>query len=168
MNRIRPLPNRQRIAQVVDYDPPSGIFTWQATLSNRAQSGKVAGSLDHQGYVVIRIDGVLYRAHRLAWLIMTGASPTELIDHRNGNRADNRWDNLREASHTDNMCNSKVRSHNRSGVKGVRRLKSGRWNVRIRVDKREYGLGTFDTAEEAHAVYAKAAEDMHGEFARIA
>jgi len=130
-------------------------------------AGSVAGSCDGHGHILIRIDGFIYRAHRLAWLIMTGSSPKILIDHINGDPSDNRWSNLRLATKSENGCNSKVRSHNRSGIKGVRRLKSGKWNARIVLSGVETNIGSFLTIEEARAAYAEKAASLHGQFARL-
>src|SRR5438045_2733801 len=81
-------------------------------------------------YVFIRVDRRCYRAHRLAWLYMTGEMPIE-VDHLNLNRADNRWQNLRVATRVQNAANSPARRPSITGIKGVRRLKSGRWYARI-------------------------------------
>src|SRR6516162_1885974 len=98
---------------------------------------------------------------RLAVLWMTGRWPRKLVDHRNCIKSDDHWDNLRDATHSQNGANS----HARKGCKGVIRTR-GKYEARIKVNYRNIYLGRFDSAERAHAVYAAAAEKHFGEFAR--
>lgn len=88
------------LAEWLSYDPVTGQFTWVQCASNRAPVGSVARCVDGKGYICIRLHGQLYRAHRLAWLAMTGTWPPDLIDHENRVPADNRWENLRLATGT--------------------------------------------------------------------
>ena len=111
------------------------------------------------------VDRIVYRAHRLIWLMYHGQWPPQEIDHINGDRADNRIVNLRLATASQNRANSKVYKTNRCGFKGVARTPYGRWVARIHFEKTKY-LGTFDTPEEAHAAYVRAAQAAHGIFAR--
>ena len=87
------------------YDPFTGIFTRRISNCNKVKIGDTAGSMDGNGYILININGKSYRAHRLAWLYMTEKMPEELIDHKNGVRHDNRFCNLREATHNQNLQN---------------------------------------------------------------
>jgi citrate synthase len=89
----------EELRRVLHYDPDTGIFTWKVTLSNRNPAGKKAGCIDHYGYIMMSIHGKRYKAHRLAWLYMTGAWPTNQIDHKFNNRSDNRFSELREADY---------------------------------------------------------------------
>lgn len=90
-----------RLREVLAYDAQTGAFTWRVTQSNRAKAGNTAGSLHRQdGYVYIRVDGVLHKAHRLAWLHVHGAWPTAGVDHVNGDRGQNGIANLRESTAT--------------------------------------------------------------------
>jgi hypothetical protein len=149
------------------YDPNIGIFTWIKVAWNKTQwIGKEAGCIDpSNGYVVIKIDGVVYRAHRLAWIYMTGIDPGEQIDHVNLVRNDNRFSNLREASHTQQQQNGPLWSSNTSGHKGVTRVRN-KWRAQIGKDNRMIYLGDFSSKEEAAAAYRKAAERLFGDFAR--
>jgi hypothetical protein len=162
----------QRLRDVLHYDPITGEFTWLRTLSMRAVAGQKAGSVDRvngrNGRILIRVDGKCYRAHQLAWLYMTGEWPAAEIDHRDLNGRNNRWRNLRLASRHDNVRNCAKRSHSRWPFKGVRQLRSGRWNARVRLEGREINIGTFDTVEQAHEAYMAKARELFGEFARAA
>lgn len=159
---------------LLDYDPETGVFRWlwRADVSrstNVRLSGRVAGCPDHYGYIVIRIRGRLYKAHRLAWLYMTGEWPSHQIDHRLSETGDNRWEKLRQATHQQNMFNSKMPKSNTSGFKGVIWDKRrGMWRAQIGLNYRCIVLGLFTDPSEAYSAYLKAASELHGEFARAA
>lgn len=156
-----------RLRQVLNYNPETGVFIWKIPTGKRTKVGSVAGSIRKDGYRPIKVDGHRYLAHRLAWLYQTGEWPTDVIDHINGDPSDNRIANLREASRFQNQQNQGVRKNNTSGFKGVS-LSRGRWCAEIRVHGKKKSLGSFDTPEEAHAAYCTAAEQFHGKFARVA
>jgi HNH endonuclease len=124
---------------------------------------KHAGSLDRQGYWVIRLDYEIYRAHRLAWLYIYGKFPVGQLDHKNRKRADNRIANLRESNQNQNMANSKRHSDNRSGLKGVTKLKTS-WMAQIARNGKNVYLGCFGTPEAAYAAYCRAGKQLHGKF----
>lgn len=121
----------EELRAVLSYEAETGQFIrLQATL--RSPAGSIAGTPHGEGYSVIRVNGRLYLAHRLAWLWMTGEWPTE-IDHRDRNRSNNRWANLREVTRTQNNYNAGRRSDNTSGFRGVYRNR-GRgkpWRARV-------------------------------------
>jgi hypothetical protein len=104
-----------------------------------------------------------YAEHRLAWLYMTGAWPEGDLDHRNGDRQDNCWRNLRSATVTENMANSR----GRKSIKGVTRVRTGKWTAQIQKNGVKEHLGTFDTADAAHEAYRNRASELFGEFARF-
>ena len=153
---------------MLDYDPATGVFRWRVSNSNRVTVGSKAGCLcKRHGYIVIGVNGQVLGAHRLAWLWMTGEMPSGLVDHVNGNRQENRWDNLRLASQSDNLCNRGKQKNNTSGFKGVNRhSQSGKWEARITKNKVTKRLGLFDSAIDAANAYCRAASAVHGEFAR--
>jgi HNH endonuclease len=152
----------ERLREVLEYNPESGLWVWLGGAGRKAKPGKIAGSLDNNGYVVIRIDRAIYKAHRLAWFYMTGAWPKTTIDHINLEPADNRWVNLREASFSQNNANRGPRGDCRSGVKGVTRSANGKRWVAHAFNKY---IGTFDTIEQARDAYQEHAKQRHGEFA---
>jgi hypothetical protein len=125
---------------------------------------KPAGSKNH-GYIVIQIDGTKIFAHRLAWIYMTGRQPLYDIDHINLNRADNSWNNLREATRSENKANTTPPVTNTSGVKGVSWHKHRKnWRATIKIDGKAKHLGSFADIEEAKAAYEKTAAEMFGNF----
>ena len=152
------------------YDPKAGVFTWIAPpRQNSSLKGRVAGSFQpsrSSGYWVIGFGRKLYKAHRLAWLYMTGKWPTEQIDHIDGDRVNNAWANLRLATQAQNQANSKRTIRNQSGYKGVHwRADHSRWAAQIRLDGKNRFLGYFEKPEEAHDVYMAAAMQARGTYA---
>lgn len=162
----KPLPRLERLNEVLKYDSSTGIFVWRVSRGTK-MSGRSAGNKFKDGYVRVGIDGQLYAAHRLAWLMHYGCEPPldAHVDHINNVRSDNRISNLRIANPAQNKCNSLTRSDNKAGIKGVR-LRHNRWEARIFINKRHISIGWFLTAEEARAAYAKRASEAFGEFAR--
>ena len=156
----------ERLREVLSYHKLSGKFTW-LIHRNKSLVGKVAGTIDSNGYVLIRIDGRLYRACRLAYLYVEGMWPAHQIDHKNLDKADDAWLNLRPATNSQNSMNKAILKANTSGFKGVYWLKRERkWLAAITVNKKLKRLGTFRDREAAYRSYLCAAEKLHGEFAR--
>lgn len=155
----------KRLKQVLDYDEATGDFRWKVRTP-RTNVGDVAGVISTTGYRYMSVDGAKFLAHRLAWFYVLGRWPQSQIDHINGDPADNRIANLREATNAQNGHNAKVGRRNTTGFKGVSRHRSGRFLARITVNYHVIPLGLFGTAEEAAAAYQAAAEKHHGEFAR--
>ena len=150
----------------LEYNPATGEFLWK-TSSRGRRAGDRAGSIYPNGYRVIEIDGLDYRAARLAWFFMTGDDPVVYVDHINGDKQDDRIGNLRLATNSQNQANRGAPLNNTSGIKGVRfeadRMK---WRAQIVVNGKSKNLGRFNTAEEAKAAYEKAALEAWGDFAR--
>ena len=151
------------------YDPDAGVFSWRQRSSdmhmwNARNSGKPAGRINPKnGYIYVTVLYRAFTAQRLAFLYMRGEMP-EFVDHINGDRADNRWSNLRPATASDNSANS-VRAPGKSGHRGVF-ARSGRWYARIYKNNQMFPLGRFNTKEEAIAAYTAAAIEKFGEFYR--
>jgi len=103
-------------------------------------------------------------------MLYTKKDPYPLcVDHANGVRSDNRISNLRLATKAENTQNQKITKRNTSGYKGVSYIKSrSTWDARIMKNRKVYWLGAFKSKEEAFAAYQKAAQDLHGDFARLA
>lgn len=156
----------EQLREVLNYDPSTGFFTWKKMDRRHWLLGTIAGARHSGGYIRIYVRGREYYGHRLAWLFVHGDWPPEQIDHINGIRTDNRIDNLRPASATENLRNTKRRKNNTSGCKGVsQHSTSRRWRARIVVNRVENHLGFFDTKEEAIAAYKHAAAERFGPFA---
>ena len=148
---------------LLNYDPDTGIFCWRVQPSRNVKAGVVAGTVNHDGYIRIKIDGTLFMAHRLAWLYVYGAWPQDQIDHINGDKRDNRIANLRDVSRSVNMQNQvRAQKDNKSGLRGVSWNKNKkRWEAGISVNGRNEYLGSFDTTEAAHAAYLAAKLRLH-------
>lgn len=152
----------ERLREVLEYDPLTGAFRWRVSIG-RCKAGSVAGTENGNGYTRIIIDKKKYYAHRLAWLFMTGEAPAEQIDHRNLNRGDNRFENLRIATNGQNSANRAGRTS--AGLKGVQ--KHGRkWRAQLWKDGKNTYLGPFETMEEAHRAYVTAHAQLHGSYTR--
>ena len=160
--------SHERVMELFNYDPETGILTWKVRRSKRFKVGHIAGTIRQKtGYREVEIEGRYYLAHRLAWFYVHGTW-AKRIDHRDGDRLNNRAANLREATVSQNAANKKMNVTNRCGFKGVRASGRNRWRATIETNHKSYSLGTFGTPEEAHAAYMAAAEKLFGEFARAA
>ena len=158
---------QDELKALLNYDSETGVFTWKIRLSYNVPAGAEAGCIEKTyGYHLIGIGKASYRAHRLAWLYMTGEMPSVHIDHINGNKADNRFANLRKASYAENGRNAKLSITNKSGVKGVSWHKSNQlWVANLRVNKKHKYIGGFKTIEEAANAIKQAREELHGQYA---
>jgi HNH endonuclease/AP2 domain len=152
-------PTHERVMELFNYDPETGILI-------RRKSGKLVGN-NSSGRALVNIDKEILLVHRVIWFYMTGQWPIQ-VDHINGRHWDNRWENLREATNTQNSRNSRKGVNNSSGYKGVSYIERlQKYRAYITVDRKQIGLGCYSTAEEAAAVYDKAAEEYFGEFANL-
>lgn len=155
---------QEELKRILRYDARTGIFTWRVRRGGTARVGSVAGTRDTYGYVQITAYGILYLAHRLAWLYMTGEWPAFEIDHRDRMRHNNIWSNLRPADRAISGQNrGKASSKNTTGLLGVSHS-HGRFCARISVGGRSRFLGDFDTPELAHAAYMAAKRELHAGF----
>lgn len=144
-----------------------GRLYWRATLSGRAMVGGRAGCLNHDGYRRVQIRLQRVGEHRLVWLLNTGRWPPNDIDHLNCDRSDNRIENLREATRSQNMMNTGKPKKNTSGYKGVHwRKDCQKWESYIKANGKKHHLGFFDDAETAGYARQSATLKLHGDFAR--
>lgn len=157
---------QSRLKEVLHYNPNTGVFTWIARIKGIC-IGSRAGCIHtnkRTGYrhIFIRVDRSLYKAHRLAFLYMTGMWPTNEVDHEDHDGINNKWKNLRDVTHVENHQNLSKPSDNTSGVVGVCWHKTySKWTARIRANKKNIFLGCF--AEFSDAVSARmAAEKRYG------
>ena len=172
MSSRKELPSIEYLRQVLDYNPETGIFVWKDRFylkprTNNRLVGKIAGYINNNGYVRIKIDQSTYSAHRLAFYLMHKEAPIQ-IDHINCIKHDNRISNLRSADNSKNKANTRKSRNNSSGFKGVSFFKQHKkWRADIAVDKKSIYLGMYDTKEEAYDAYCKKAHEYFGEFARF-
>lgn len=153
------------LRSILEYDPATGIFMWLERAGNwKNQTARaVAGTRTEKGYICIKIDGRNYKAHRLAWLYMTGAWPAELIDHRDTVKDNNRFSNLRPATLCENAQNTiKPSRNNKCGLLGVSWDKKQRkWSATICINGKNKRIGRFHDPNEAHAAYLNAKATHH-------
>jgi len=155
------------LKEQLHYNPETGIFTW--IISKQGfNANKLAESKTSCGYIRICVNRTSYKAHRLAFLYMTGSMPINEIDHINRIRNDNRWCNLREATSSENSKNMKKYANNTTGFTGVyKHLRGKKVYQAYANDKgKRKSLGYFFTALEASESYQKYVKSIHGEFYR--
>ena len=149
-----------RLKELLSYDPLTGEFTNIKSGKGRKPVGTVVGSAHKDGYVTSMIDGKNYLHHRLAWLYVHGYLPPADIDHRHGDRANNKLINLREAARFENCQNDALKTNNQCGITGVHRV-GQRWRANITVHGHRTNLGYFSTANEAQSAYLAAKAELH-------
>ena len=151
--------------ELFDYDKETGDLIWKACKSRRVKVGAIAGSLESNGYKRLKINFKSYLVHRIVFLMHKGYLP-KTIDHINGDRLDNRIENLRAVTANQNQHNRKLNSNSTSGFKGVSWCKrDNKWKATIKLEGKRINLGRFNTIEEADAVVRAAREELHGTFA---
>lgn len=154
----------KELIELLEYDINTGIFTWKQDKSSRATKGAIAGTLSN-GYISITINKHIYRAHRLVWLYCFQEWPSNYLDHINGDKIDNRLDNLREATTVENSYNIKAHKDSSTGIKGIYFNKANNnYRAQIRYNGKTISLGSFKTPEEASLAYNSKAKELHGEF----
>lgn len=151
-----------RLRELLHYDPETGLFT-RRVKRRRWLAGEVVGTPQHDGYLEVMVANRRYKLHRLVWLYMTGGWPSGVVDHKNGDRQDNRFVNLRVVSVTVNNQNRRAPNPgSASGLLGVSRSRRpGLWEARIQAEGKNYFLGNHETPEQAHAAYMAAKKRLH-------
>lgn len=159
----------ETLRSLLDYDHETGQLTWKVSRTISIKVGDRAGSINKNGYVVVVLKvgdqpPRAFKAHRLIFLWITGRWPTRFVDHIDGCRSNNRWANLRDANESENAQNQRSAHRNKTkscplGVTWHKRLQ--RWQAKIRVGGRSRHIGTFDSAEQAHAAYLDAKRQFH-------
>lgn len=153
------------LRSILKYCPATGLFSYLRPVT-RSKVGDIAGCPTGKGYIRITIDGVHYHAHRLAMLYIYGRAPA-IVDHKDGVITHNWIENLREASRNENSQNRKGpnRNNKSTGLMGVYPARgTDRFTSKIYADGKTVCLGTYDTPEEAHAVYIEAKKRLHPGF----
>jgi hypothetical protein len=137
--------SQKKIKNRLDYCPETGVFKWIIDIGGM-KAGDVAGNrhLTRRGkmYRTIMIDGVNYRAHRLAWLYMFGCLPSDEIDHIDGDGLNNKIENLRIVDRLGNCRNKRISKSNRSGATGVK-ASGKKWIAQIKINRKSVYLGTY-------------------------
>jgi hypothetical protein len=155
---------QQELKQKLHYDPETGVFHWRDKEGN-IKKEKEAGCITANGYIHIGLNKQQYKAHRLAFLYMTGSFPEGTVDHINRVKSDNRFSNLREATQQQNCFNVGITKRNKTGFKGVSWSKQrNKYLAHCSINGKDTHLGLFLTAEEAYHAYCKAVESR-GDYA---
>jgi hypothetical protein len=169
-DKVTPLPSQEELNRVLAYDPETGILTWKerpradfkTDRSHKVWNIRYAGtaalhSVGKKGYRVGHLFGQMVKASRVIWKMVKGYDP-ELVDHGNGDKTDNRFENLSDVTDPENGKNRKLYSTNKSGIPGVYWNRAGgKWQVQIGSGPGKH-VGFFDTLEEAREARAKAQE----------
>jgi hypothetical protein len=156
----------EELRERLSYDHQTGYLTWKK-LRNSLRVGEQAKSLDVSGYIQVNIAGHVLKGHRIAWAIYYGQWPDGPIDHINGNRSDNRIENMREVSHQINCQNMRNGScKNETGFLGVHEAKgvtnqNKKYRAKIQHNKKQVHLGGYPTPQEAHEAYLQAKRKIH-------
>jgi hypothetical protein len=165
--KCTPDPTPERLNELLEYDPDTGVLRWRTTGKGRRLDRIAGGFNKGPGYLYVGVDGSLRLVHRVIWAMVTGEWPTSLVDHINLDKLDNRWANLRAANPSESCANRAIGKGNTSGFKGVtRESRREVWVAQIVVNRKHIHLGRFDDPEQAHAAYVAAAARYFGEFAR--
>lgn len=151
----------EKVTLLLHYDKETGSFTRKIKRRNAPENSE-AGSLKKSGYVEISFDGTTYRRSRLAFFFVNGFFPKGEIDHINGIRNDDRWENLRCITRGQNKQNQrKPHSNNRSGFLGVSKRTNGLFVAQIKLNGKVRHLGVFKTSAEAYEKYVEAKRKLH-------
>jgi HNH endonuclease len=174
----KPLPPRDLVQQLLRYDPDTGHLWWlprpqEMFVSKRGyavwnanNAGKIAGGVHvaNQRRTIV-LNYKLYFSYRLVWLLVRGEPVPPRIDHIDGNALNDRIENLRAATQSQNLANARLRKTNKFGFKGIEMV-GPKFGACIQFEGRKRWLGTFATVEEAAAARHEAASRLHREFAR--
>jgi hypothetical protein len=158
----RPHVTVERLQQVLSYNSQTGVVSWKANsgIWGRLKAGSTAGYKDPSGYISIRIDDTLYKAHRLAWALHYGSFPNQGIDHLDGDPSNNKIDNLRQA---DQFVNNQNRRDKKTSKTLGTYFCANRnvWQAYITVRREHFFIGSYKTQEEAHQAYIDVKRAVH-------
>lgn len=163
MTHIKKIP--EDIGEHLQYE--DGKLFWKQQPGRRIIIQDEAGSLNKsRGYRRVKFKGITYAAHRVIWFLVKHEQPPPLLDHINNNPLDNRIENLREASMSQNLCNCAIAKNNTSGVKGVSwEKRRNKWKAYISTNNKRKALGYFSDLKDAEQAVKQARKELHGEFA---
>jgi hypothetical protein len=160
--------SQEELNSILAYDPLTGILIWKDNRSNMIK-GSIAGSVNSAGYKTITINSKTFRVQRIIWIMMFGYIPNDFfIDHVNGNKIDNRLENLRLATNSQNQQNRPAPKNNSSGYRGVTWHKQmNKWMARISHHGKRKLIGFFDSAEDAYKAYKNEAKEIFTHIDRL-
>lgn len=167
----KPLPSPEVLRQLLRYDADTGVLYWRVREDDSSWSKRLAGKpalhcKNSHGYRSGAVMGCRVKAHRAVWAIINGRWPIAEIDHVNGDRGDNRIENLRDVSRQQNAMNRHA-SFGSSQYKGVKRTRAGKWCAVIKNGPKQTQIGTYLTECEAAQAYNAAALAAFGKFAKL-
>lgn len=178
MRKYHALPSAEYLRECLRYNKRAGTLFWKhrprehfKTLHafrdwNTKYAGKRTFTAEQSwGHMRADIQGRTFAAARIIWKMVTGEDPPTFVDHKDRNGSNNRWHNLRLATHSQNTINSSLRSDNKSGCAGVCQRENGTWRAYICVDHKAKRLGTFDSKADAIFARREAVKIHYGEFA---
>ena len=147
----------------------NGDLYWISSPNSYVPAGSRAGTLRKDGYIGIFINGTYYFAHRVIWVMHNGEIPNVLvIDHIDGDRSNNKLENLRVCTFQENHFNRGKQSNNKSGFKGVSWHKQKqKWVAQIKIEGKNKFLGFFINPEDAYSKYCEMALLHYGEYAKL-
>lgn len=176
----KPIPTPEELRQLLSYDPETGKLFWKERgpewftgtprspewlakwWNSRFAGAEAFTTANSNGHKTGAVFGVKYLAHRIIWAMVTGEWPEDQIDHIDGDRAHNRFENLREATNAENCQNREAVSRSSSGHIGVHYNSTlHKWRAGIGKDWKYYWLGNFDHKEDAIAAYLEAKQRIH-------
>lgn len=154
---------QEYLKSIILYEPLTGMFIWRykEACPSFKRGGRISNCVEKDGYIQIRISGKSFKAHRLAFLYITGEWPKEQVDHINGIRRDNRWCNIRECTPRENMFN--MRACVDGKIKGIRK-KNKSYEVTLRINGIPTYLGSYKNLEDAVKTIRAAREKYHKDF----
>lgn len=153
------------LKMMFDYNASTGVLRWKVKPPHsRTEVGDIAGQILRNGYRTVGVFGKRYKASRLCWFLHCGKWPRKEIDHINGVRADDRIENLREATRSQNQANASYEHSNTSGYRGVSRTSQGKWIAYISINGRNKCLGTYEKPEIASEAFRFASSIVRGEY----
>ena len=169
-----PLPPLEELKECLDYNPDTGVIIWKKKtgINSPIKIGQEAGwdkvKTETLSYRVIRFNHTLYKAHRLAYYMHHGTDPRNTdIDHEDGNGLNNKINNLRVATRSENGRNRKLQKNNTSGATGVTWHKvRKRWVAAIKVNGKQIHLGVYINKEDAIQARKEAEKKYFGKFRR--
>ena len=153
--------SQEYLREIFDYK--DGQLIWKLPRS-KIQVGQKTGHLNFHGYLNTKLDGKNYRTHRLIFMWHYGYLPKQ-IDHENRNKIDNRIENLRPATNSQNRMNTGLQKNNTTGIKGVYKHQN-KWRVRLMVNGKSKSFGLYHDIDYAKFVADAMRYKYHKEFAR--